>query len=80
LHAGGQRFDPAWLHHLLLLNQKLRHEHLVRMLMSNLGLDRSLKIRVCDRKIDWTALSLVFVQAKVEFVKCKLSANVVFTV
>ena len=30
--------------------------------------DRSLKIWVCDRKIDWIALSLVFIQAKVKFV------------
>jgi hypothetical protein len=30
--------------------------------------DRSLKIWVCDRKIDWMTLSLVFIQAKVKFV------------
>jgi len=50
------------------------------MLISDLCQNRSLKIWVCDRKIDWMALSLVFIQAKVKFVKCKLSANVVFTV
>ena len=30
--------------------------------------NRSLKIWICDRKIDWIALSLVFIQAKVKFV------------
>ena len=38
------------------------------MLISDLFQNRSLKIWVCDRKIDWTALSLVRVQAKVKFV------------
>ena len=38
------------------------------MLISDLFQNRSLKIWVCDRKIDWTALSLVCVQAKVKFV------------
>jgi hypothetical protein len=38
------------------------------MLISSLWLDRSLKIWVCDRKIDWTLLSLVTDQAKVKFV------------
>ena len=43
------------------------------MLISDLFQNRSLKIWVCDRKIDWTALSLVYVQAKVKFVSCSLS-------
>ena len=38
------------------------------MLISSLWLVRSLKIWVCDRKIDWTLLSLVTDQAKVKFV------------
>ncbi|MGF6595285.1 hypothetical protein ABIE20_005531 [Pseudomonas sp. 2835] len=50
-------------------------------MISELFQNRSLKIWVCDRKIDWTALSLVCVQAKVKFVNhYKFSANVVFTV
>lgn len=78
MHAGGQRFDPAWLHH---LTSKLRNEYSDRILISELFQNRSLKIWVCDRKIDWTALSLVCVQAKVKFVSnYKFSANVVFTV
>lgn len=47
---------------------KLRNEYSHRILISELYQNRSLKIWVCDRKIDWTALSLVFVQAKVKFV------------
>lgn len=81
MHAGGQRFDPAWLHHPLVTMSKLRNEYSRRILISELFQNRSLKIWVCDRKIDWTALSLVFVQAKVKFVSFhEFSANVVFTV
>ncbi len=68
MHAGGQRFDPAWLHHPLATVSKLRNEYSARILISELFQNRSLKIWVCDRKIDWTALSLVPVQAKVKFV------------
>ncbi|MEG1124858.1 MAG: hypothetical protein RSE62_22155, partial [Citrobacter sp.] len=72
LHAGGQRFDPAWLHHPLPLGSatvsKLRNEYSLRILISELFQNRSLKIWVCDRKIDWITLSLVFIQAKVKFV------------
>lgn len=81
MHAGGQRFDPLGSTTPLASLSKLRNEYSHRILISELYQNRSLKIWVCDRKIDWTALSLVCVQAKVKFVSnYKFSANVVFTV
>src|SRR5690606_17299808 len=77
LHAGGQEFDPPWLHHYSESPEMNIPSRIVANVDFWIFQNRSLKIRVCDRS-DLLSVSLhSATQGKICEFKREFSANVV---